>query len=189
MTQTFGNQFLKVSGNYPAMDFRAPGWIHPPKAWWKNLTLYVLDHFEEDLKRLRLYEAVRATCYGIQMSVVNFYAIFELYYAPQGLSSLLWANWAWLCMRCGRSSEIRSRISSEASPNVVSTEIIMASRITRKAYVNVSRETREVNVVDGQPSPACPLPHLQVTRGSQQPVRYNWNAEHRQRRRVRQLQT
>ena len=43
------------------------------------MTLYVLAHFGEDLERLRLYEAVRATWYGIQMSVANFYAIFELY--------------------------------------------------------------------------------------------------------------
>jgi len=42
--------------------------------------LYVLAHFKEDLERLGLLEAVRVTCYGIQMSVVNFYAIFELYY-------------------------------------------------------------------------------------------------------------
>ena len=48
-------------------------------AWWRDLTLYVLAHFEKDLERLGLYEAVRATCYGIQMSVANFYAIFELY--------------------------------------------------------------------------------------------------------------
>ena len=80
MAQTFGNQFLKVSGNYPAMDCRAPSWIHPPKAWWKNLTLYVLAYFGEDLERLGLREAVRATYYDIQMSVANFYAIFELYY-------------------------------------------------------------------------------------------------------------
>ena len=33
----------------------------------------------EDLKRLRLREAVRATCYNIQRSVANFYTIFELY--------------------------------------------------------------------------------------------------------------
>ena len=43
------------------------------------MTLYVLAHFEEDLERLGLHEAVRATCYGIQMSVANFNAIFELY--------------------------------------------------------------------------------------------------------------
>ena len=43
------------------------------------MTLYVLAHFEEDLERLGLHEAVRATCSGIQMSIANFYAIFELY--------------------------------------------------------------------------------------------------------------
>jgi len=79
MTQTFDNQFLKVSGNYPVTDFRAPGRIHPLKAWWKNLALYVLAHFTEDLERLGLREAVRAICYDIQISVANFYAIFELY--------------------------------------------------------------------------------------------------------------
>ena len=80
MAQTFVNQFFKVSGNYLATDLRTPGWIHPLKAWWRDLTLYVLAHFEEDLERLELCEAIRATCYGIQMSVANFYAIFELYW-------------------------------------------------------------------------------------------------------------
>ena len=79
MAQTFDNQFLKVSGNYPTTDFKALGWIHPSKAWWKNLTLYILAYFGEDLERLELREAVKATCYGIQMSVANFYTIFELY--------------------------------------------------------------------------------------------------------------
>ena len=49
-----------------------------------DLTLYVLAHFEEDLERLGLYEAVRATCFGIQMSIANFYAIFELYCLATG---------------------------------------------------------------------------------------------------------
>ena len=84
MAQTFSNQFFRVYNNYPATDFRTPGWIHPPNAWWRDLTLYVLAHFEEDLERLGLYEAVRATCYGVQMSVANFYAIFELYYPATG---------------------------------------------------------------------------------------------------------
>ena len=84
VAQTFGNQFFRVHGNYPATDFRIPGWIHPPKAWWRDLTLYILAHFEEDLERLGLYEPVRATCYGIQMSVANFYAIFELYCPATG---------------------------------------------------------------------------------------------------------
>ena len=50
MAQTFGNQFFKVHGNYPATDFKTPGWIHLPKAWWRDLTLYVLAHFEEHLR-------------------------------------------------------------------------------------------------------------------------------------------
>ena len=53
MAQTFENQFFRVNGNYPTTDFRTPGWIHPPKARWRDLTLYVLAHFEEDLERLR----------------------------------------------------------------------------------------------------------------------------------------
>ena len=48
------------------------------------MTLYGLAHFEEDLRRLGLYEAVRATCYGIQMSVANFYALFKLYCPTTG---------------------------------------------------------------------------------------------------------
>ena len=43
------------------------------------MTLYVLAHFGEDLERLGLREVVRATCYDIQMSVANFYVIFELH--------------------------------------------------------------------------------------------------------------
>jgi len=61
MAQTFDNHLFKVSDNYPMTKFSAPVWIHPSKAWWKNLTLYVLAHFEEDLERLGLREAVRAT--------------------------------------------------------------------------------------------------------------------------------
>jgi len=36
VAQTFRNQFFKIYGNYPATDFRTPGWIHPPKAWWRD---------------------------------------------------------------------------------------------------------------------------------------------------------
>jgi len=52
MAQTFGNQLFKVHGNYPTTDFRTLGWIHPPKAWRRDLTLYVLAHSEEDSTRL-----------------------------------------------------------------------------------------------------------------------------------------
>ena len=48
------------------------------------------------------------------------------------------------------SSEIRSQVSSKASPNVVFAENIMAGRITRKARINISHEAREVSVVDGR---------------------------------------
>jgi len=64
----------------------------------------------------------------------------------------------------------------------------MANRITSKPHVNVFHETSEVNVIDVQPAHTRPLPQLQVTRGSRQPVRRNRNAECRQRRRARQLQ-
>jgi len=84
MAQTFENQFFRVNGNYPVTDFMTPGWIHPPKAWCRDLSLYVLAHFEKDLERLGLREAVRATYYGIQMGAANFYAIFELYCPATG---------------------------------------------------------------------------------------------------------
>ena len=34
MAQTFLNQFVKVQGNYPARDFRAPGWVHLAQKPW-----------------------------------------------------------------------------------------------------------------------------------------------------------
>jgi len=48
------------------------------------------------------------------------------------------------------SSEIRYRVPSKASSNVVCAENIMAGRITRKARINISHEAREVSVVDGR---------------------------------------
>ena len=58
------------------------------------MTLFVLAHFGEDLERLRLREAVRATCYDIQMSVANFYAIFELYCPAIGTFFIPVGKWA-----------------------------------------------------------------------------------------------
>ena len=43
-----------------------------------------MAHFGEDLERLELHEVVRAIYYDIQMSVVNFYANFELYCLATG---------------------------------------------------------------------------------------------------------
>ena len=32
MALTFLNQFVKTDGNYPAIDFRAPGWVHQQRS-------------------------------------------------------------------------------------------------------------------------------------------------------------
>ena len=108
MALTFGNQFFKVKGNYPATDFRTPGWVHPPKAWWVDLTTYILAHFEEDLERLNLYEAVRVTCYGIEVNVACFYAIFELYCPASGTFFTPVGELGWM-IRLGYLSVQRSR--------------------------------------------------------------------------------
>jgi len=79
MAQTFLNQFIRVKGNYLTRDFKVPGWVHlAQEPWWSDLALYVLEYFEAELMRIELHEAVRATCYGIEISVPNFFAIFEL---------------------------------------------------------------------------------------------------------------
>ena len=72
---------------------------------------------------------------------------------------------------------------------MTSAKSAMANRVTCEARLNVSHETREVSIVDVQPAHTRPLPQLQVTGSSQQPVRRNRNAGRRQRRRARQLQT
>ena len=79
MAQMFLNLFIKVQGNYPATDFRPPDWVHPTQnPWWRDLTLFVLNHFDVDLKKLGLHKVVRTTCHGIEISVPNSFAIFEL---------------------------------------------------------------------------------------------------------------
>ena len=75
------NLFIKVEANHPATDFKPQGWVHSTKRqWWSNLTVYILEHFSGDLKKLGLCEAVRATCYEIEANMPNFYALLELYY-------------------------------------------------------------------------------------------------------------
>ena len=62
IAQNFLNQFIKVDGNYLATDFRTPGWVYSTKKQWQNqLTAYILEQFSGELKRLGVYEAVRAT--------------------------------------------------------------------------------------------------------------------------------
>ena len=48
------------------------------------MALYVLEHFEAELKKIGLHEAVRATCHRMKISVPNFFAIFELYCPATG---------------------------------------------------------------------------------------------------------
>jgi len=87
------------------------------------------------------------------------------------------------------SSGTYSWVPSEIPSDATGAKSAMANHITCKARVNVSHETCEVSVVDVQPAHTRPLSQLQVTGGSQQLVRRNRNAERRQRRRARQLQT
>ena len=47
--------------------------------------MYVLELFDEDLKRLELHEAIRSTCFGINISVPTFYAILKLFYPASGM--------------------------------------------------------------------------------------------------------
>ena len=46
--------------------------------------MYVLEYFVEDLKQLGLHEAVRATCFSMEVSVPNFYTILELFCLASG---------------------------------------------------------------------------------------------------------
>jgi len=50
----------------------------------EELGLVRLGSLRRGPERLRLREAVRVTCYDIQMSIANFYAIFELYCPATG---------------------------------------------------------------------------------------------------------
>ena len=58
----------------------------------EGLGAYVLEHFEAELMKIGLHEAVRATCYGIEISVPNFFAIFELCCPAWGPYSPLFVN-------------------------------------------------------------------------------------------------
>ena len=45
----------------------------------------MLEVFNTDLKRLGLHEAIRATCFGINISIPTFYAILEMYRLVSGM--------------------------------------------------------------------------------------------------------
>ena len=63
------------------------------------------------------------------------------------------------------SSEIRSQVTSETSPDMARTNSAISSRVARMARVNVSHKTREANIIEGQSCHAPPLPQLQVIGG------------------------
>ena len=81
------------------------------------------------------------------------------------------------------SSEVRSQVPSGTFPKMACAKSVISPHITRNARVDVSHEIREANGIEGQFSHALPLPQLQVTGGSQQPVKCSRNVERRQRRR------
>jgi len=84
------------------------------------------------------------------------------------------------------SSGISSQVHSEILSDVTGEKDVVANRIMRNARVNVSQETRVVNVPDVQP--VHPFPQSHVIRGSHQPTRRNRNVERLQRRHARLLQ-
>jgi len=47
--------------------------------------MYVLKFFDEDLKPSGLHEEVRSTYFGMEISVPNYFTIFELYYPASGI--------------------------------------------------------------------------------------------------------
>ena len=85
MANTFVNYFMAVGGNYPASDFRAPGWVRSsPNQWWSNLTSFILATCEAPLKRYELFDAVKATGLGLDIHIPNFFAILERYNPHSG---------------------------------------------------------------------------------------------------------
>ena len=103
MAQTFDNQFFKVSGNYLATDFQDSGLDSSSEGLVEGLDFVHLGSLRGGLSETWTPRSVRATCYGIQMSVVNFYAIFELYCPARETLFTPIGELAWLCIRCKRS--------------------------------------------------------------------------------------
>ena len=86
---------------------------------------------------------------------------------------------------CMVSSEIRSQVPLKTSPKIACANNAISGRVARVIRVNVSHETREANVIEGQSCHTPPFPQLQVTRDPQQPMKRNRNIERRQRYRAR----
>ena len=86
------------------------------------------------------------------------------------------------------SSGICSHVPLEASSDATGAKSVAIVHNAREARVNVSSEIREAGVVKGQFGHALALLRLQVTRGSQQPMKRNRNVERRQRHRAHRQQ-
>ena len=78
------------------------------------------------------------------------------------------------------SSEIRSQVSSETSPKMACANSVIPGRVTSVVRINISNKTCEANFIEGQSchAPTLNIPQLQATKGSQQSVKHNQNAEH-----------
>ncbi|ONK66765.1 uncharacterized protein A4U43_C06F11710 [Asparagus officinalis] len=80
VANTVRNRLVALGREMPATGHRCYGWVHSSdRLWWTHLSHYILDRFGEDLKAGGLYAAVRATTYGLTMSVPHFLALLELY--------------------------------------------------------------------------------------------------------------
>jgi len=63
-------------------------------------------------------------------------------------------------------SEIRSQVSSKTCPKMAYANRTISDCVTCMAHVNVSHETREANIIEGQSCHAPPLPQVQVNQGN-----------------------
>ncbi|ONK56835.1 uncharacterized protein A4U43_C10F13590 [Asparagus officinalis] len=80
VANTVKNRLAALGREMPATGHRCYGWVHSSdRLWWTRLSHYILDRFGEDLKAGGLYAAIRATTYGLTMSVPHFLALLELY--------------------------------------------------------------------------------------------------------------
>ncbi|ONK69409.1 uncharacterized protein A4U43_C05F22560 [Asparagus officinalis] len=80
VANTVKNRLVNLGREMSVTGHRCFGWVHSSdKVWWTRLSHYILNRFEVELKGSGLYEAVRATTYGLTISVPHFLALLEIY--------------------------------------------------------------------------------------------------------------
>ncbi|ONK58027.1 uncharacterized protein A4U43_C09F7150 [Asparagus officinalis] len=80
IARTVRNRLAELGRELPIDQYRCFGWSHSSdKAWWGRMTAYVLQRWGAELKSIRLYEAIRATQYGLPVHVLHFLGLMELY--------------------------------------------------------------------------------------------------------------